>query len=98
MTSRAFAARARAVLLGTIALVSTAHAQSVEQLRLIMAEVQVATVRAQVLLSLAADFENYRDFKPGAQQPKAVETMLDQLVAWGGALKALRAGQITVAA
>jgi putative tricarboxylic transport membrane protein len=35
MTSRAFAARARAVLLGTIALVSTAHAQSVEQLRLI---------------------------------------------------------------
>ena len=35
MTSRAFAARARAVLIGTIALVSTAHAQSVEQLRLI---------------------------------------------------------------
>ena len=35
MTSRAFAARARAVLLGTIALVSTTHAQSVEQLRLI---------------------------------------------------------------
>ena len=35
MTSRAFAARARAVLIGTIALVSTAHAQSVDQLRLI---------------------------------------------------------------
>ena len=76
----------------------TVIATRLQWLRLVMAEVQVATVRAQVLLSLAADFENYRDFKPGAQQQKALETMLDQLVAWGEALKALRSGQITVAA
>lgn len=83
---------------GFVSYGSAGGARAVEQLRLVMAEVQVATVRAQVLLSLAADFENYRDFKPGAQQQKALETMLDQLVAWGEALKALRSGQITVAA
>jgi NAD(P)H-dependent FMN reductase len=83
---------------GFVSYGSAGGARAVEQLRLVMAELQVATVRAQVLLSLAADFENYRDFKPGAQQQKAVETMLDQLVAWGEALKALRSGQVTVAA
>ena len=83
---------------GFVSYGSAGGARAVEQLRLVMAELQVATVRAQVLLSLAADFENYRDLKPGAQQQKAVETMLDQLVAWGGALKVLRSGQITVAA
>lgn len=83
---------------GFVSYGSAGGARAVEQLRLVMAELQVATVRAQVLLSLAADFENYRDFKPGAQQQKAIETMLDQLVAWGAALKVLRSGQITVAA
>ena len=82
---------------GFVSYGSAGGARAVEQLRLVMAEVQVATVRAQVLLSLAADFENFRDFKPGAHQQKAVETMLDQLVAWGEALKALRSGQSTVA-
>jgi NAD(P)H-dependent FMN reductase len=66
-------------------------ARAVEHLRLIMAEVMVATVRAQVLLSLLADFENFRTFKPGPQREKDVQAMLDQLIAWGGALKSLRA-------
>ena len=83
---------------GFVSYGSIGGARAVEQLRLVMAEVQVATVRAQVLLTLAADFENYRDFKPGAQQPKALETMLDQLVAWGAAFKALRSGQLPAAA
>src|SRR5919112_1976797 len=34
-------------------------ARAVEQLRLILAEVQIATVRNQVLLSLFTDFENF---------------------------------------
>jgi hypothetical protein len=55
-----------------------------------MAEVQVATVRNQVRLSLAADFEDYHVFKPGADQEKALNGMLDQLVAWAGALQPLR--------
>ena len=43
-------------------------ARAVEQLRLVMAEVQIATVRNQVLLSLFTDFENFSVFKPGPQQ------------------------------
>ena len=35
-----------------------------EQLRLVMAEVQIATIRNQVLLSLFTDFEEFSVFKP----------------------------------
>ena len=65
-------------------------ARAVEQLRLIMAEVMVATVRAQVLLSLLTDFENFKTFKPGPQREKELHATIDQVVAWGGALKELR--------
>jgi NAD(P)H-dependent FMN reductase len=64
--------------------------RSVEQLRLVMAELKVASVRSQVQLSLFTDFENYTKFKPAPFQEKSVNTMLDEVVAWGGALKALR--------
>ena len=64
--------------------------RSVEQLRLVMAELKVATVRAQVTLSLFTDFENFTKFKPASFQEKAVNTMLDEVVSWGGALKTLR--------
>jgi NAD(P)H-dependent FMN reductase len=65
-------------------------ARAIEHLRLIMAEVMVATVRASVLLSLFTDFENFKTFKPNPQRDKELHAILDQLVAWGGALKALR--------
>ena len=55
-----------------------------------MGELQVADVRAQVGLSLFTDFENFSIFKPAAQQGKAVSDMLDQVIAWGGALRTLR--------
>lgn len=64
--------------------------RAVEQLRLVMGEIQVADVRAQVTLSLHTDFENFSVFKPGARQENAVNAMLDQVIAWGGALKTLR--------
>lgn len=66
--------------------------RAVEQLRLVMAELQVATVRAQVALSLFADFENFSEFTPGAHHMKSLDTMLDQLVAWSNALAPLRTG------
>jgi NAD(P)H-dependent FMN reductase len=69
---------------------SAGGARAVEQLRLVMAEVQVATVRNQVALSLFTDFENYTKFKPAAYHEKSLTQMLDQLIAWSGALKALR--------
>ena len=68
-------------------------ARAVENLRLIMAELQVATVRAQVGLSMFTDFENFSVFKPAANQEKYVHVMLDQLIAWASALKALREKQ-----
>ena len=55
-----------------------------------MGELQVADVRAQVLLSLYTDFENFTVFKPNAMHETPLVTMLDQVVAWGGALKAMR--------
>jgi NAD(P)H-dependent FMN reductase len=73
-------------------------ARAVEHLRLILAEVMVATVRAQVMLSLFADFENFKTFKPGPQREKELNTMLDQLIAWSGALKALRSEEAEEAA
>lgn len=78
---------------GFVSYGSAAGARAVEQLRLIMAELQIATVRAQVLLSLFTDFENFTRFRPAAHQEQAVGAMLDQLVAWGEALKALRAAR-----
>src|SRR5437588_8228737 len=69
---------------------SAGGVRAVEHLRLVMAEVQVATVRSQVMLSLFTDFENYTKFKPGAHHEKSVNQMLDQLIAWSGALKTLR--------
>jgi NAD(P)H-dependent FMN reductase len=69
---------------------SAGGARAVEQLRLVMGELQVADVRAQVMLSLYADFENFTTFKPDPRHEKSVNAMLDQVVAWGGALKPLR--------
>lgn len=70
--------------------------RAVEQLRLIMGELQVADVRAQVLLSLYTDFENYSTFKPEPRHENELTTMLDQLVAWGEAMKTLRNGGVSV--
>jgi NAD(P)H-dependent FMN reductase len=64
--------------------------RAVEHLRLIMAELQVADVRNQVALSLFTDFENFQTFTPAAPQEPAVTAMLDQVIAWGQAFKALR--------
>lgn len=69
---------------------SAGGVRSVEQLRLVMAELKVATVRSQVQLSLFTDFENFTKFKPAPFQEKLANTMLDEVIAWGGALKALR--------
>ncbi|HJU54096.1 MAG TPA: NAD(P)H-dependent oxidoreductase [Pyrinomonadaceae bacterium] len=69
---------------------SSLGARAVENLRLVMGELQVADVRAQVGLSLFTDFENFSVFKPAARHEKSVNDMLDQVISWGGALKTLR--------
>ena len=64
--------------------------RAVESLRLVMGELQVADVKAQVGLSLFTDFENFTTFKPDPRHEKSVNAMLDQVLAWGGALQPLR--------
>jgi NAD(P)H-dependent FMN reductase len=64
--------------------------RAVEHLRLVMGELQVADVRTQISLSFATDFENHSILKPRPNQESLVNAMLDQVIAWGGALKALR--------
>ncbi|HET6640589.1 MAG TPA: NAD(P)H-dependent oxidoreductase [Nitrososphaeraceae archaeon] len=75
---------------GFVSYGSAGGVRAVEQLRLVMAELKVATVRSQVQLSLFTDFENFTKFKPSSFQEKSVNTMLDEVIAWGGALKTLR--------
>lgn len=64
--------------------------RAVEHLRLIMGELQIADVRSQVMLSLFTDFENFKTFKPAQRHEESVTAMLDQVIAWGGAMKTLR--------
>lgn len=72
--------------------------RAVEHLRQIMAEVKVADVRTQVVLSVFQDFEMSdptdptapRVIRPGEQQEPTLNTLLDEVLAWAGALKGLR--------
>lgn len=76
---------------GFVSFGSSGGTRAVEHLRLIMGELQVADVRSQVALSLFTDFENFTTFKPQALHEKSLKSMLDQLVAWSGAMKSVRA-------
>src|ERR1700712_3208713 len=49
--------------------------RAVEHLRLIMAEVQIADVRAQVALSMFHDFEHFTTFKPAPNHEGSVQKM-----------------------
>jgi NAD(P)H-dependent FMN reductase len=79
---------------GFVSYGGTGGVRAVEQLRLVMTELMVATVRTQVQLSLHTDFENFTKFKPAPFQEKVANTMLDEVIAWGGALKVLRINTI----
>ncbi len=78
---------------GFVSYGGAAGTRAVEQLRLMLTEMQIATVRNQVLLSLFTDFENFSVFKPAPQHEKSVNAMLEQVTAWGSALKTLREKQ-----
>ena len=50
----------------------------------------IADVCAHVSLSLFTDFEKYPVLKPAPRHEKEIDTLVDQLIARGGALKTLR--------
>lgn len=71
--------------------------RAVEQLRLTLGGLQVATVTAQVGLSMFTDFEEFSVFKPAAIHEQNVQRMLDQLVSWTAAMRSVRGvGQTTL--
>ena len=65
-------------------------ARAAEHLRLVAGELQMADVRQQVALSLLTEFENFSVFRPGDYNRAALDTLLDQVVAWSTALAPLR--------
>src|SRR5690606_22044130 len=64
---------------GFVSYGSAGGARAVEHLRLVMGELMVADVRAQVMLSLFTDFENFSTFKPDPRHVDEVNAMLDQV-------------------
>jgi NAD(P)H-dependent FMN reductase len=68
-----------------------AGVRAAEALRLVLAELQVATVRAQPAVNTHAGF-GPDGFVPSDGLPSALDVMLDQLIAWAGALRSVRSG------
>jgi NAD(P)H-dependent FMN reductase len=66
-------------------------ARAAAQLRTICGALQMATVCQQVTLSTVNEFEHHAVPTPGAYNTAALDTLLDQVVAWSTALAPLRA-------
>lgn len=64
--------------------------RAAEQLRVIMAEQKVATVRTNPAFNLFTDFENFADFKPSEHMEPGINDMLDELILWSEAFKTIR--------
>lgn len=75
---------------GIVSYGSTGGARAAEHLRGICAELKIADVRTHPTLSLFTDFENMSEFKPAELHLDNVNAMLEEVVAWSGALKTLR--------
>ncbi|MEX2462401.1 MAG: NAD(P)H-dependent oxidoreductase [Paenibacillaceae bacterium] len=75
---------------GIVSYGSTGGARAAEHLRGILGELSVADVRIHPTLSLFTDFENFSVFKPAELHLENINAMLNQVIAWSGALKTLR--------
>ena len=75
---------------GIVSYGSTGGARAAEHLRGICGELKIADVRTHPTLSLFTDFENGSVFKPQGLHETNVNAMLDEVIAWSGALKVLR--------
>ena len=83
---------------GFVAYGGAGGTRAVEQLRLVMGNLMVADVTAQVALSLHTDFENFSVFKPDPRRTQELNAVLDQVIAWSGALAGLRSSATAKAA
>lgn len=63
---------------------------AITSLRIINAEVKMASVRTMVTFSLMTDFENFSVFKPADFHQHNAKGMLEELTTWAKALKTIR--------
>ncbi|MCS5719608.1 NAD(P)H-dependent oxidoreductase [Herbiconiux sp. CPCC 205763] len=75
---------------GFVSYGSVGGTRAVEHLRLIAAELQMATVRSQVALSLFTDYKDFVTFAPGPQHNDALSNLFLQIEGWSEALKPYR--------
>jgi NAD(P)H-dependent FMN reductase len=64
--------------------------RAVEQLRIILAALQIAHVKSQLALFLGRDFENKKILIPTEKHEKYLNTMLNQLIKWTTAMATIR--------
>jgi NAD(P)H-dependent FMN reductase len=85
---------------GLLSYGSAGGTRAAEHLRLILGELQVADVRAQVSFALGADFEGWKTLRPEAAQAHEPQlaAMLDQVESWSLAFRTLRTEKLTAAA
>ena len=76
--------------MGVVSYGATGGTRAAEHLRLIAGELQMADVRTNVSLSLITDFKDFTEFTPVVYQTQALDTLLDQVIAWSQALSPLR--------
>jgi NAD(P)H-dependent FMN reductase len=69
--------------------IDAAGTRAVEQLRVVMGELRIADVRAQVALPLATDFDA-DTFTPAPHRDRELDVLLDQLITWSDALRTVR--------
>jgi NAD(P)H-dependent FMN reductase len=71
--------------------------RAVEQLRIMMTQMQVTDVRAQVSLKLTDEIEDYKHFIPSSPHKQLLFDMIDQIVYWGEAMKKVRTNKALTA-
>ncbi|PJJ61392.1 NADPH-dependent FMN reductase [Compostimonas suwonensis] len=72
--------------------------RAVEHLRLVLSQLQVATVSAHVGLGLATDFVDYSNFQPAPYQEAGLTAVFDQVESWSSALAHLRGADVAAEA
>jgi NAD(P)H-dependent FMN reductase len=75
---------------GFVSYGSAGGVRAVESLRLIVGELQMADVRAQVALPFATDFKDFTTFAPSDTAEENLGPLLEQLISWATALKTIR--------
>ena len=75
---------------GIVCYGSSGGLRAAEHLKAVLGELQIATVRAQVSISIYDDMEEFKRMRPRDFQEGNLRTTLDQLTAWSTALRGVR--------